>query len=88
MNKMELVDIPYERFQSWMKSTEMLGDIATNLRHELSCISEHPTRQQIERTARAARAVEACLTGTARGLACALALSLENTASEVRNWSG
>ncbi len=88
MNKMELVNIPYERFQSWMKSTEMLGDIATNLRHELSCISEHPTRQQIERTARAARAAEAGLTGTARGLACALALSLENAANEVGSWPG
>ena len=87
MDKQELVKIPYERYQAWQKSTEMLGDVASSLRHELQCISEHPTRQQIERTARAARAVEASLTGAARGLACALALSLENAASEVLVWS-
>ena len=88
MDKQELVEIPYERYQAWQKSTEMLGDVASGLRHELACISEHPTRQQIERTARAARAAEASLTGAARGLACALALSLENAASEVRAWTG
>ncbi len=88
MDKQELVNVPYERYQAWIKSTEMLGDAASSLRHELACIPEHPTRQQIERTARAARAAEASLTGAARGLACALALSLENAASEVSSRSG
>ena len=88
MNKLEFVDIPYERYQAWMKSTEMLGDTATSLRKELQGISQNPTRQQIERTARAARAAEASLTGVARGLACSLALSLENAAREVGGWQG
>lgn len=83
MNNSDPVDIPYDRFQAWMKSTEMLGELGSTLRHELDRFSNPPTRQQIERTARAARSAEASSTGLARGLACALALSLENAASEM-----
>ena len=83
MNNSDSVDIPYDRYQAWMKSTEMLGELGSTLRHELDCFSKPPTRHQIERTARAARAAEASSTGLARLLACALALSLENAAYEM-----
>lgn len=80
MRDLDFLEIPYQRYQVWRKSVDMLGDAAGSVRQELEHMSQFPSRRSVARAASAARAVEAKLSGVQRGLASALASSLEGTA--------
>ncbi len=75
------IDLDPERIADWLMVAEGFGEAAVGLVGELHGVRRDPTRHMLGRASKAARIVEARLTGSQQMVANALAGQIEDAAA-------